>query len=166
MRYIGVFILFLLLSQSCNLHKREDAQKLANDMASISDSLNYYGKVWGDEFQAAVKTRDFTHLPPLRAEIDDYINRKNISVQAMDDISGSGKLREAALNFLKYEKEIVIPRMSAFETFDSTTPDDNIKAAFNAMIATSKEDIARRDTVSMRLDEYAEKNDFPKVLTH
>jgi hypothetical protein len=65
---------------------------------------------------------------------------------------------------LKFETEVVIPRLTAFEAFNDTTSDDEIKNAFNNMIATAKEDNDKRNMMFKCMSAYAVKNDFPKPL--
>ncbi len=146
------------------MHKREDAQKLNSELLLINDSLNHYGKVWGDEFKVAVNTKDFTHLSELREDISTYLNQKSVFVRSMKDVGGSEAFRQSVLDILQFEKDVILPKMAAFESFDSATTDENIKAAFSDMMATTRDDLIKHDTMFRRMNAYAEKNDFPKPV--
>jgi hypothetical protein len=164
MRIPAITIILLLVIASCNLHKKEDAQKLSNNLTTITDSLNYYGKAWGVEFEVAVKTRDFTHLQPMRENMQDYIENNIISTMSLKDVGDSKQLRESLLDILHYEKDTVLPRLVVFEHFDNSTDEQTITAAYKDMISTSPADLKKYETLFHQLDEYADKNDFPKPL--
>lgn len=164
MRYAVIIISGIVLASSCNLTKHEDAIQLSNELVQVNDSLNHFGKVWGDEFKVAVNTRDFTHLQEFRQNIQYYISERSLHIRAMKDVGDSGPLRQSMLDILKFEDEVILPKMKTFERFDATTPDDTIKFAFQDMMYTTTEDLAKHDVMYKLLDEYAEKNDFPKPL--
>lgn len=164
MRYATIIISCIVFATSCNLTRHEDAFQLSNELVQVNDSLNHFGKIWGDEFKVAVNTRDFTHLEEFRQNIQYYINERSVHIRAMKDVGGSGPLRESMLDILKFENEVILPKMKTFETFNANTPEDTIKFAFQDMMSTTKEDLAKHDVMYKLLDEYAEKNDFPKPL--
>jgi hypothetical protein len=164
MRRAAITILLLFIISSCNLHKKEDAQQLSNNLAAITDSLNYYGKAWGAEFEIAVKTRYFTHLQPMREGMQDYIENNIISTMSMKDVGDSKQLRQSLLDILHYEKDTILPKLMVFEHFDNTTDEQAITNAYRDMISTSPTDLKKYETMFRYLDEYAEKNDFPKPL--
>jgi hypothetical protein len=164
MRLATITIILLLMIASCNLHKKEDAQKLSTDLYTITDSLNYYGKAWGAEFEIAVKTRDFTHLQPMRENMQDYIENNIISTMSMKDVGDSKQLRESLLDILHYEKDTILPKLTVFEHFDNTTDEQVITIAYKDMISTSPADLKKYETMFRYLDDYADKNDFPKPL--
>lgn len=164
MRLATVTILLLFLIASCNLHKKEDAQQLSINLTAITDSLNYYGKAWGSEFEIAVKTRDFTHLQPMRENMQGYIESNIINTMSIKDVGDSKQLRESLLDILNYEKDTVLPKLMVFERFDTATDEQTITVAYKDMIATSPTDLKKYEIMFRYLDEYAEKNDFPKRI--
>ncbi|OSZ82015.1 hypothetical protein CAP35_01725 [Chitinophagaceae bacterium IBVUCB1] len=137
---------------------------LCNEITQINDSLNYMGKVWGDEFKIAVNTKDFSHLPPYRKQVEDFIRHKTEHVKSMKDVGGSEKFRAAMLDILKYESDSIVTKMMVFESFTGDTPDEVIQLAVNNLFACTKEDLAKHDIMFRHLDEYADKNDFPRPI--
>lgn len=161
--YISVFILALSLA-SCNWNKREDAMKICNEITQINDSLNYMGKVWGDEFRIAVNTKDFSHLPPYRKQIEDYIRNKTEHVKGMKDVGGSEKLRGSMLDILRYENDSIVTKMMVFESYNGDTPDDTIQLSMNNLFSTTKADLEKHDVMYRHIQEYADKNEFPRPI--
>lgn len=157
-------ILFAGFFVSCNWNNREEAIKLCNELTRVNDSLNVMGKDWMDEFKPAVNTKDFTFLQPKRQHIQDYITQQTTYVKGLKDVGGSEKLRASLLDILQFENDVVLPKMKEFESFSGETSDDTIQKAFNELIVTTKEDMAKHEVMFKHLDEYAEKNEFPKPI--
>ncbi len=161
--YISLFILAISLV-SCNWNKREDAMKICHEITQINDSLNYMGKVWGDEFRIAVNTKDFSHLPPYRKQIEDYIRNKTEHVKGMKDVGGSEKLRGSMLDILRYENDSIVTKMMIFESYNGDTPDDAIQLSMNNLFSTTKADLEKHDVMYRHIQEYADKNEFPRPI--
>lgn len=161
--YISAFLLATCLV-SCNWNNREDAIKLCNELTRVNDSLNVMGKDWMDEFKPAVNTKDFTFLQPKRQHIQDYITQQTVYVKGLKDVGGSELLRASLLDILQFENDVVLPKMKEFEYFNGDTSDSTLQKSFNELIVTTKEDMAKHEVMFKYLDEYAEKNDFPKPI--
>lgn len=161
--YISALLLVTGLA-SCSWNNREEAIKLCNSLTRVNDSLNVMGKDWMDEFKPAVNTKDFTYLQPKRQHIQDYITQQTVYVKGLKDVGGSEKLRASLLDILQFENDVVLPKMKEFESFNGDTSDSTLQKAFNELITTTKEDMAKHEVMFKHLDEYAEKNDFPKPI--
>lgn len=163
-RYWILVFLLIITSASCVFDKKEKCRELDNEIATINDSLLWYGSQWGDELEVAVNTLDFTQLPPIRIRMQDYIERKISTVQDMDNVGGSEELLEAELKFLKVEKKIVQQKLSAFEQFDETVSMDELSTAYASIqVSAVEEDELLREIHRLR-EEYEVKNDLPKFL--
>ncbi len=154
----------ILLITSCNLHKREDAMKLNNELAAINDSLYYIGRNWNEELKIAVNTKDFTGLPAVRLQMDDYIKNKIEYVSKMRDVGGSEELRKAELHFLQFEKSLISHGFQPFESFTDSSTDEQITEAYKALLQQVGDEQEHLANLSKLQDDYAEKNDFPKPI--
>ena len=163
-RHIAILLVFAMFFAACNLHRREDAIKLSNELTQVNDSLNYFGKVWGDEFKVAVKTRDFTHLQNIRQKMEVYINQSIQHVNNLKDVGASKPLKSSLIDILKYEKDTILSKLIVFEAFTENTDDTVISGAYKDMMSTTLPDLKKHDVMYNYLDEYAEKNDFPKPV--
>lgn len=164
-RRLGLIaLLCILMAASCDFDKKEKCRQLDNEIATINDSLLWYGSQWGDELEIAVNTLDFTQLRPIRVEMLNYIERKTEDVKEMDNVGGSEELLKTELEFLDVEKKIVQNKLSAFEQFDDSVTMDELTTAYTAMqVSAVQEDELLREIHKLR-EEYEVKNDLPKFL--
>lgn len=165
-RYITSVIIIGLtaLLASCDYNKKEQAIELDNRLSKVNDTLLHLGKQWGDEFEIAVNTLDFTHLQPLRVKMVKYIDGKIEYVEGLDNVGGSEELIKAELDFLKAEKDIISKRFVIFERFtDSVSMDELSNAYTGVLMGAEREQQKLEDLQKLRL-EYAEKNGFPKPI--
>ncbi|MBS1773539.1 MAG: hypothetical protein JST82_11825 [Bacteroidetes bacterium] len=163
-RLVLFFAVLVLAFSACNMHKREDAIKISNDITNINDSLTVYGKMWTDELNIAVNTGDFTKLSGVRLQIERFIDGKIEYVGSIQDVGGSENFRKSELDILKFERDSILPRSAAFEYFNESTSDAAIQNAYNNLMHATKSEVVRMENVYKLGDEYAEKNDFPKPL--
>ena len=129
-------------------------------IVSISDSLKEKGMRWGMEFNNDVKTRDFSKLTPLRKDIENFANDKISELSADKDIHGSGDLKQAMLNFLACEKELMQRGFLPFEKLSATATDNDVQAALDNIKQQSAKEQALLDNLrDVELD-YAKKNNI------
>jgi hypothetical protein len=164
-RYTVIALLVITaFVSSCNLNKQEDARRLSNELGFANDSLFYYGKVWNDELRIAVKMSDFSTLAPIRQDLVKYIDNKITHFSGFEDVGGSEQMRQAELEFLKFEKQIIQNHFATFERFDSNTSTDELAKAYEQLLKASEAEKAKLDAFHKLQQEYAEKNDIPKPL--
>ena len=156
--------LLITLACSCDFNRKEKCIALDNTVAAINDSLLQYGAAWGDELKIAVNTLDFSGLPPIRQEMQVYIDRKIEFVKAMDNVGGSEQLLETELEFLEAEKEIVTNKLTAFERFDDSVAMDALSTAYADMQYSALKETDLLKKIHDLREEYAEKNEFPKFI--
>lgn len=157
-------ILLIGFASSCDFNKKEKCIALDNTIAAINDSLLRYGAQWGDELNIAVNTLDFSGLPPIRQQMQDYIDRKIEFVKGMDNIGGSEKLLEAELEFLQAEREIITTKLAPFERFDDSVTMDVLSTTYADMQYSALKERDLLEKIHTLRDEYADKNGFPKAI--
>lgn len=164
MRYISIVVFFMLLLTSCDFNKKEKCMALDNNIAAINDSLLRLGSEWGDELQISINTLNFSGLPYIRSQMQDYIARKLKEVKAMENVGGSEKLLETELEFLAVEQEIVLSRLTVFEQFTDSVKMDDLSDAYADMQLSAVKERELLEKLHKLRDEYAEKNNIPKSI--
>lgn len=137
---------------------------LDNNIAAINDSLLRLGSEWGDELQISINTLNFSGLPAIRSEMQDYIARKLTEVKAMENVGGSEKILETELEFLATEQEIVLTRLTVFEQFTDSVKMDELSDAYANMQLSAVKERELLDKLHKLRDEYADKNGIPKSI--
>lgn len=137
---------------------------LDNNIAAINDSLLRLGSEWGDELQISINTLNFSGLPYIRSQMQDYIARKLKEVKAMENVGGSEKLLETELEFLAVEQEIVLSRLTVFEQFTDSVKMDDLSDAYADMQLSAVKERELLEKLHKLRDEYAEKNNIPKSI--
>jgi len=163
LRYCLVISLFLI--SLTTIPQTVQAQKTAlefNDqLATITDSLNFYGREWGGEAKEALQSKDFKPLVASRQRLETYINRQLSGLATMKDVKNSGKLREAMISFLNFEKSAIISAMKPFEKMTAGTADEEQQKAIEALTESSKGEEAELHKVYVEQQAYAKANGFP-----
>ena len=159
MRHRILLIAFLAgLISSCG-HEPTAAEYNAKIVA-ISDSLREKGTRWGLEFNEDVKTKDFSKLTPLRKDIENFASDKMSELRADKDIHGSADLKQAMLNFLTCEKEMMQRGFLPFEKLGPTATDGDVQAALDNIKQQSAKEQALLDNLRDVELEYAKKNNI------
>ena len=164
MRSISIAVFCMLLLASCDFNKKEKCMALDNNIAAINDSLLRLGSEWGDELQISINTLNFSGLPVIRSEMQDYIARKLTEVKAMENVGGSEKILETELEFLATEQEIVLTRLTVFEQFTDSVKMDELSDAYANMQLSAVKERELLDKLHKLRDEYADKNGIPKSI--
>lgn len=161
--YISIILLCLGIA-SCNWNRQEKAMKLTGKITAINDSLYRFGKIWLDEFKIAVNSKNFSELQPLRQNLEQFIDRNIVFIDNMDDVGNSEPIRKAELDILQFEKTTVLPKFLVFETFDTTTTDEQITEAYKGMMMTTSQEQEKLNKLYSLIDAYADKYEFPKPI--
>ncbi len=162
--YAYIIALLVIGMASCDLDKKEKAQKLSKDITAINDSLAYFVKDWVEEFKVSVNTKDFSRLGAIRQNMESYLDRKTAYLNATPDVGGSEELRKAELDYLLFEKNTVGKFLTVFEQFTDSTTDDEIAEAYNTSMSNVSGEDSKIENINRLQDEFADKNEFPKPI--
>lgn len=154
----------MVLSISCNFNKKEDCMKLDNEIATINDSLLWYGAQWGDELKIAVNTLEFSGLRPIRVEMQAFIEQKIERVQQLENIGGSEELIKTELEFLETEREIARTKLSAFEKYNDSVSMDELSNTYAAMQMSAMKEEELLKKIHQLREQYEEQNGIPKFI--
>ena len=160
LRTTALAILFFFSFHLANAQQPTTALQFNDYLVTITDTLYMYGKEWGDQFNVAHESKDFTSLSPMRIRIEEYAAKKFLDVTTMKDIKGSEKLRAAMLEFLAYEKLMINERFTPMEKLNSSSTDDDIQKHLDALATASKGEATALKKVNDAQKEYAKKNGF------
>ena len=160
LRTTTAVLLFFLSFNAANAQKITTALQFNDYMVSITDTLYSYGTEWGQQFNVAFKSKDFTSLAPARIKLEEFTGKKLLEVTTMKDIGGSENLRAAMLEFIVFEKQFTGEYFSTIEKFDSKSTDDEIQKALDNLAAGSKKEEVVLKKVREAQKDYAKKNGF------
>lgn len=128
--------------------------------ASMTDSLYEYGIEWGEKFQSVVGNGNYASLAPLSKKLISSIERyqkeliKRKTHEDMDD------LKVAMLDFLTFEKNMILTAFIPFEQFNSGTSEETIDAQIKTLMAASEQEGAVLSKVNMEQQKLADLYDF------
>lgn len=155
-RLATIALVFVLLASCAD--KQQEIIGLNNELTTINDSLFYKGEAWGEEFKIAFNSGDYTLLPAARQEVQEYIETSIDKVADMKDVGGSQQLRTAELDYLQFERDVIIQKMKAFEEFSDTTNKERVSEAYTDLVNSSKEEQVKLNALHDAQKLYADKN--------
>jgi hypothetical protein len=138
----------------------QTAIEFNDKLTTVTDELYKYGGEWGTAFQAAFKTKNFTTLTPMRKKLEAFTASKLASITAMKDVENSKPLRMAFIGFLKYEQSLIGQAFVPFEKFNSSSSDNDIKAAIDKLTKLSQSEQSELEKVVKAQEQYAKENGF------
>jgi hypothetical protein len=131
-----------------------------NKLVTITDSLHAKGSRWVGVFREIKVIKEFSLLEPYRSDLQDYINGEIAELKADKDVSGSGELKQAVLDFLSYEQSFVEQCFKPVEELDESSSDEELKAAIDKISAESAKEDSYLRKVNQAQEAYARKNNF------
>lgn len=161
---IAVLALLCVTILSCNFNKKEDCIQLDNTISTINDTLMVKGNNWGEEFEVAVNTLDFSQLHRARTDMQSYIEGKIKVVNKLKPVGKADDLIAAEIAFLKFEQEVVANKFSVFEQYDTTVSMDELTESYVNLQMSSDTEQELIEQVQRKREEYAERNEFPKFI--
>jgi hypothetical protein len=159
LKRLATILLLPLLFVSCR-DKKADITYLNNELTSINDSLFLKAQIWGEEFRIGFSTGDYSQLKPAREELQSYIERSITRINTLQDVGGSEKFRKTEMEYLRFERDAIVAKMTRFESFDSNTTKEEITTAYNVLMDASRQEQAYMEQLRAVQREYAEKNDL------
>lgn len=157
LKYFAFIILIAAGLASC-ADKEQDIIGLNNELTTINDSLFYKGQAWGEEFKIAFGSGDYSQLAAARQEVQTYIEQGIDKVGMMADVGGSQQFRAAEMEYLQFERDVIIQKMKMFESFTDTTDKEKISQAYADLVNSSKEEQVRLNTLHDAQKQYADNN--------
>lgn len=140
--------------------KRENPQEFNATINNINDSIKIKGEAWGDAFGDAMNTLAFAGLKPAREDIERYVDAAIKRVENLGNVKGSKELKEAELEYLRYEKQTVHDVFMPFENFNAQTTYGELEQAANALAVASQQEQGRLDKVRLAQQQYLTKNNI------
>jgi hypothetical protein len=152
------FIALIITGLASCADKEHDIVALNNELTTINDSLFYKGQAWGEEFKIAFNSGDYSQLRMARQEVQTYIEQGIDKVGAMEDAGGSQQFRAAEMEYLQFERDVIVQKMKVFESFADTTNKEQVSKAYADLINSSKEEQVKLNTLHDAQKQYADKN--------
>jgi hypothetical protein len=157
-KYFGFLAVVVAVTLVSCGDKTKDILSLNDELTTINDSLFYKGQIWGEEFKIGFNSGDYTPLQAARVDVQGYIERSIVRVQQLEDVGGSEEFRKTELAYLQFEKDSIMPKMIAFENLPDSATQEDINAAYLALISCAKEEQSRLEQLRKVQKAYAEKN--------
>ncbi|MBI1342697.1 MAG: hypothetical protein GC171_07185 [Terrimonas sp.] len=154
--------IFLIMGRSLfgQVQEPKTPFELNETLAGISDSLYTIGVNWGNAFNEANQSGDFSAIKTVRVSLEKYIDTKITYVSNMKDVKNSKAFRLAILDFLNYEKSFCDDGLKPFENLDSKSSDADKKKLLDQLtpILSKEENLLKAIAVVQK--KYAEENGF------
>lgn len=158
--YRKISLVIFLLSLALGVNAQKTPLEFNDYVASITDSLNTYGRGWGVEVKNAFETNNYGVLAEKRVFLEKYIDKEIIKLRAMKDVKNSKALREAMISFLNFEKSAIVAAMKPFEKMTKATTEEQKKSAIDTLTASTTKEEAELAKVSAEQAAYAKANNI------
>ncbi|MCW3128120.1 MAG: hypothetical protein JWO03_3778 [Bacteroidetes bacterium] len=136
------------------------AIELNNSYSSVSDTLYQMGTQWGTVLNEVMTSGEYAKLKPVRAEMEQFIARKQKEIKASPIIGGSEKFKEAMLSFLNFESNMTTKAFMPFEKLTAASKTDEVNAMIANVTTLSKGETDVLAEVQKTQSAYATKNGF------
>lgn len=167
MKYLLGACLLILLNCAPSLllaQQETSATKAAiefNDQLTvITDSLFARGQAWGRRFNEARKSRNYSSLKPYRQSLERFVDASISRVRNMKDVSNSGELRRAMVNFLEFEKRMLGEAFKPLEQLKPSASETEIRQKLKALEIYSASESEALAKVNIAQESYAKSNGF------
>lgn len=157
-RKIGLMV--FLLSLALGVKAQKTPLEFNDYIASITDSLNTYGRGWGMEVKSAFESDNYSTLTERRIFLEKYIDKETAILRKMKDIKNSKALREAMIAFLNFEKTAIVAAMKPFEKMSKATTEEQKKSAIEQLTSSTANEEAELAKVSTEQAAYAKANNI------
>ncbi len=137
---------------------KKNALDFNQKLAAITKELQFRGEKLGVELKTAVATHDFSKTIVIYEDLKGYIDNKIEELTATENVSGSENLKSAMLDFLKFEKKMIVDGCEPFRKINKDTPDDQVHTSVQAMMESTKEETTWLSRLQQAQREYAAKN--------
>ena len=137
-KFLIPFFAILIVTLSCKSEAKK-ATAFNDQLANINKEIAARGQALQPVMQEAMRSKDFSKLVIPVKELEQYIDAKLPEVTALENVGGSEKFKTAFIDFLKYEKEMMVT-VAPFTKMGANTPQAAIETAVQAMIKKAGEE--------------------------
>jgi len=123
--------------------------------AGLTDSLYTYGTAWGEAFGKAYESNSFSQLTTHSNKIFSFIERSQKTLIKRKVNPDMEDLKLAVLDFLAFEKAMILEAFKPFEKFNDKTSDETIKAQLDLLTAKSSQEESVLNTVRIEQEKMA-----------
>jgi hypothetical protein len=140
-----VFFLFLILfaiNPAIRAQQPADAYDMDLLLTSSMDSLSEMGNEWGTVFAEVSTTYEYEKLKPVRERLVNLLDQRIGMISGIEDLDGSEEYRASVIEFLSYERKMVMEAFVPFELLTETSTQEEITALIskiNEMVEKEKE---------------------------
>lgn len=120
----------------------DHAIEFNNKIADITDELYHLGKAWGEVFgELHNGSKDYVQLKQSREKLEQFINAKLLELTKAQVPKPFEELKNACIQFLVYEEQLLKKAFIPFEKFNSKTSSKEIELALDNLttLATDEE---------------------------
>src|SRR5690349_21078418 len=125
--------LLFIITQSCQSPGQKNALDYNNKIANISKENQSKWVAVLQEITAVEQSHDYSKLTTLRNDLVDFLTKRIAEVDAMAIPSGGEDLKQAASDFLQFEKNTAEKALKPYTEMNSQTTDEEIQSAKQAL---------------------------------
>jgi hypothetical protein len=159
-RILFPFALIIILVQSCQSPGQKNALDYNNKIANISKINKDKWKEVGIEISAAGESHEFSKLIKLANDLIDFLENKISEVNAMENPAGSEDLKNAMLEFLKFQKRTADETLTPYTQMNHETTSEEFQSATLALVEAAKNEEHYLVKLQDAQRDFAKKNGF------
>ena len=157
--FFAVALLFIIV-QGCQSLGQKKALDYNNKIASITLANQDKWKELGQEITVAEQSHDYTKLSKMTNDLIAFLDEKVAEVDAMETPPGGEDLKNAALDFLKFDKRIAEEKAKPYTQMNEQTTSEEFQTTTQQLFAQAdKEEPYHRKMIEAQ-QTFAKKNNL------
>lgn len=159
-KFSFLLALLFIFTQSCQPSKQKAALDFSNKLSEISKANQTKWKKIGGEIANIAQSHDYAHLTILYNDITSFLDKKITELNSMKDVSGSEDLKNAMIEFLKFDREFAHESLKPYTLMKPETPDEELQAATSALVKAAEREEPYLSKLQATQRAYAKRNGF------
>lgn len=165
MKKIWIIILLLLGGYTAGYAQTQvstnQAIEFNNKIADITKEISHLGISWGEVFhELYIGSKDYAQLKQSREKLEQFINAKLLELTKAQVPKPFEELKNACIQFLVYEDQLLKKAFIPFEKFNSKTSSQEMKLAIDNLTNLARDEEKMLSSVNNALEKLAKAYGF------
>jgi hypothetical protein len=154
------FALLFTIAQSCESSGQKNALDFNNKIANITLANQDKWKELGQEINIAQQSHDYTKLSGMTTDLISFLDQKIAEVDAMKIPESTEDLKNATLDFLKFDRSIAEEKAKPYTKMNEQTTPEEFKNVTQALFAQANLEEPYHTKMIEAQRAFAKKNGF------
>ena len=134
-KILFAFALLFIIAQSCQSPGQKNALDYNNKIANVTLANQGKWKELGQEINVAEQSHDYSKLARMTNDLITFLDQKIAEVDAMKTPEGGEDLKNATLDFLKFDKSIAEDKAKPYTQMNEQTTPEEFQTTTQALFA-------------------------------